>query len=736
MSARPKSTFVVVPISAASRLTGPRSRLAFRSTALLLAGLAGSAMSQPAQEGAQPGPMLAATPPHAQTCRIIAQGTSYGESSHWEDAHGIRWSRDKVLDRGYAYDVEQQLRVDASGALRSLRIRGSMPRGPVSERFDSDADTYRYESMIDHGQGRLPGGGFYLPFSQTIDIDFALAEALLKRPGRVIDLAPSGTARLEPLTKVQVSAGGETKTLRGFLLQTGTGGGLPIWFDGQRVFGVAQSLVYGMAGGLTCLPADWEGVAPKLMEAQERAGEARTAQLVPRLAPRLVRPIAFTHVKIFDAPRRRFLDDMTVVIERGRISSVGPAGRSELPAGVQIIPGVGKTLLPGLWDSHLHFGGDDSGALLLSLGITSVRDPGNFADHIFPRIRRINQGRLLGPRIIPMMIIDGPGPYSVFIGQKVATPAEALEAVRLAHRQGFAGVKTYGSLDPALVPVIVAEARRLGLRVQGHIPHGMRALDAVRAGFNEINHANFLLHQALPDSVMQRSETLERHYGPIRLSDSIDLRGSEMVRLFDALRANRVTVDPTLGVLRHLWTDVDGELSPAYRPIAAMLPFQTIRRMKTGGLAPEPGMTRADAFRAFEKLKSLVPELYRRGIPVVAGTDTTGLELAFELELYVESGLTPAEALSTATIIPAQSFGLSDRTGSIESGKLAEVVLVSGDPSKRIGDIRNVELVVTQGRLMNASALRAAVGLITSTGAGPGQIRAVSSRHRRAAEAR
>ncbi len=692
----------------------------FRSGPLLVACFAATASSQPASSTAPPDPALATPPPNARTCRITAGGTSYGQSSRWQDANGIRWSRDTVLDRGYAYDVEQQLRIDSAGVLRSMRIRGSTPRGPASERFDSQGDAFSYESAVDRGEGRVSGGGFYLPFAQTIDADFALAEALLGREGRSIGLAPSGTARLEPLTSVQVTAGGETKTLTAYSLETG-GSSQPIWFEGRRVFGLAQSLNYGMAGWLTCLPQGWEQVAPELKEAQERAAQERTAAMVPRLAPRLDGPLAFTNVRIFDARQRRFVENMTVVVENGLISWVGEAAQANLAEGARIVPGDGKTLIPGLWDSHVHYGGDDAGVLLLSQGITSVRDPGSFADQIFPRIRRIQDERLLGPRIIPMMIIDGPGPLSVFLAQRVSTRDEAIAAVRLAHRQGYAGVKTYGSLDRSLVPVIVAEARRLGLRVQGHIPRGMRALDAVEAGYNEINHGNFLLLQALPDSVVQRTDTLERHYGPIRLSGEIDLGSPEMRRLFDALAANRVTVDPTLGVLRHLWTDVDGELAAAFRPIEAMLPFQAIRSLRTGGIAMEQGRTRADAFRAFRKLQSLVPELYRRGIPVVAGTDGSGLELAFELELYVEAGLLPAEALATATIIPAESFGMGARTGSIEVGKLAELVLIAGNPAQRIGDIRNVELVVTRGRLMNGSEMREAAGLIApSPAARPG----------------
>jgi hypothetical protein len=655
-------------------------------------------------------PTLSAAPEHAWTCDLTVGGTRYGSFARWSDGSGARRSRDSLLDRGYAYEVEQETRFDAGGDLKLLTIRGTTSSGPVEESYSATPGGYWFKSLVDEGSGPFRPNLHYVPFAESIDALFNLAEAALRSPSRSVEIAPGGKAELELLGRVQVRKGAETKELSGYQLRGGFGR-QPIWFDGATVFGVAQSLGYGRAGGYTCLPRGWEHVAADLKKAQDERAAERASALVSELAPVLKQPVAFKDVRLFVSRARSFAEHMTVVVEDGVITAVGKSGRTRIPRGARVVPGAGRTLLPGLWDSHLHFFSDEAGTLLLSQGITSVRDPGNFAEDIIPRMRRIEDGRLLGPRVIPMMIIDGPGPLSVFVGVKVSTEAEALEAVRLAKRQGFAGVKTYGSLDPKLVPGIVAEAKRLGLRMQGHVPHGMRALDAVMAGYDEINHGNFLLLQAAPDEVINRTDTLERHYGPMRLADQIDVTGPSIGGLLDEIARRGVVVDATLSVLEHLWTDQDGNIGAAYRPIAESLDYQFLRGQRQGGIAPAPGLDRPAILKAFGRLKELLPELRRKGVRFVAGSDMNGLVLAHELELYVEAGLTPAEALASATIAPAEAFGLSARTGSVEVGKLAELVLVQGDPGTRISDIRNVELILTQKRLMEAARLRRATGL-------------------------
>ncbi len=154
----------------------------------------------------------------------------------------------------------------------------------------------------------------------------------------------------------------------------------------------------------------------------------------------------------------------------------------------------------------------------------------------------------------------------------------------------------------------------------------------------------------------------------------------------------------------------NGDLSPAYAPFAGTLPPVTERGFRTGGLAVPKDLTRADYRASFAKLVQLLGRMHKAGIPIVAGTDGSGIEIVRELELYLQAGFTPAEALAAATIVPARLLGVDRHTGSIKVGKAADLALVAGDPSTRIEDLRQTRLVVLDGKLLDADALREAAG--------------------------
>jgi cytosine/adenosine deaminase-related metal-dependent hydrolase len=376
-----------------------------------------------------------------------------------------------------------------------------------------------------------------------------------------------------------------------------------------------------------------------------------------------------------------------------------------------VIDGTGKTLVPGLWDNHQHYGDDSTGPLLLATGITSVRDPGNQIEELLARKKRIESGQLLGPRILPSMLIDGSGPYTAQVAVVVKNLDEALAAVRRAKDSGYFGIKLYGTIDPAWVKPMADLAHQLGLRVHGHIPQGMRPLDAVRAGYDEVTHINFVMMQAMPDDVVATSNGMNRFIGTGKYAADVDVHSPAMSSFLDELASRHIAVDPTVVTFESLYVPDRGSMPPAEVPYADTLPPQLSRAFLSGGMAPPPDLSRERMRASFAKLDALIPELYKRHIPVLAGTDGFGFDLIRELELYVNAGMTPEDALATATIIPAQTFHLGAQTGSLAKGKLAELALVDGDPSKNIGELRQVELVMRDGKLMKASELRAAIGI-------------------------
>jgi imidazolonepropionase-like amidohydrolase len=358
----------------------------------------------------------------------------------------------------------------------------------------------------------------------------------------------------------------------------------------------------------------------------------------------------------------------------------------------------------------MHVGDDSTGPMLLSLGVTSIRDPGNAVDATVSRANRIQKGELLSPAVYPSLLIDGKGPLAAQSGIEVDSAPSAVAAVRMAKEKGFTAVKFYGSMKPEWLTPAIAEAKKLDLHVHGHVPAGMRPADAIAAGYDEITHINMVMIQAMPDDVVKVSNGIQRFEGPGRYARNVDITAEPLKSLIQEMADKHIASDPTLVAFEALYVPENGELTEAYRPYLGTLPPVTERGFLTGGFTVPAGLTRADYRASFRKMEALAQALHKANVPIVAGTDGMGLEIVRELELYVEAGFTPAEALQTATINPARLVKTDSASGSIKVGKSADMVLVDGDPSQRIGDARRSVWVMSAGRLIDADELRTAVG--------------------------
>lgn len=648
---------------------------------------------------------LAKPPADAKVWTISSSNgaAQHGKVWLWSDAGGTHWSRQSFNLRGFVTEIDEQNRFAADGTIESIVVRGKTPSGDAAETYSSKDGSFTYKSPVDHGAGKLAANLDYVAFGGTFDSFTFILDGMLKSPTHSVDLLPSGQGKIEPLTTLEVNNGTEKKTLTAYAI---TGFGLspfPIWYDGDRLFGIA--------GVLSFVPAGWEKVTDEMSKAQDAALAKRAPAQVAALAKTPWGRVVFKNVKLFDSDARKFRTGMTVVVENGRIAASGAAAKIKTPANAEVIDGAGKTLIPGLWDNHQHYGDDSTGPLLLANGITSVRDPGNQPEELMARKKRIDDGELLGQRIVPSLLIDGPGPYTAQVAVVVHNQDEALAAVHRAKDKGYFGIKLYGSIDPAWVKPMATLAHQLGLHVHGHIRHGMRALDAVHAGYDEITHINFVMMQALPDDIVQTSNGMNRFIGTGKYAADVDLHSKMMQDYLDELAARHIAVDPTLVTFESLYVPDPGTYPPADAPYADTLPSQFARGFLLSAMAPTPDLSRERMRASFAKLKALIPELNRRHIEVLAGTDGVGFDLIRELELYVEAGLTPEDALATATINPATVYGMTAKTGSLAKGKLAELALIDGDPQTRIGDLRQVELVMRDGKMMNAQALRASLGI-------------------------
>jgi imidazolonepropionase-like amidohydrolase len=646
---------------------------------------------------------LATPPANARHFTIVSTAGPHGESWMWTTADGTRMSRESLNLRGQVWEMDATGKPGADGMPAGVTVRGVTPQGDAAETFVIENRRARWKSPVDSGEAPYSAPRFYTSFGGPIDLTAWLVERLVAAPNQTLDLLPGGQVRAEKLTTIDVGEGSSRQTVTAWAISGLSNAPIPIWTDARGMF-------FGFHVGLAWLPKGYESALPALEKAQDDALATRVASLSKQLARTPSGAVAFTHVQLYDAELRRFLPDHTVVVEKDRIVAIGPSSATKVPQGAEQIDGRGKTLVPGLWDCHMHVGGDYTGLQELSLGVTSIRDPGNSDPATMDRAKRRASGSLLFPHVYASSLIDGKGPYTAQVANVATSEAEAVDLVRRAKANGFVGVKFYGTLDPKWLPAAIAEAKKLGLHVHGHIPAGIRPLDAINAGYDEITHINWIVMQAMPEEVIKVSNGIARFEGPGRYARQIDVDAPPMRAILTAMAAKKIVTDPTMVAFEGLYVPEMGDLSPAYSPFVGTLPPTTERGFRLGGFAVPKDLTRADYRASFAMMKTVLAAMHRAKVPIVAGTDGVGVELVRELEIYVEAGLTPTEALATATIQPARLLNVEDRTGSIAVGKAADLVLVDGDPSKRIGDLRNTRVVMMDGKMMDADALRKAAG--------------------------
>ncbi len=365
-------------------------------------------------------------------------------------------------------------------------------------------------------------------------------------------------------------------------------------------------------------------------------------------------------------------------------------------------------VLPGLWDMHVHMGEVD-GVLHLAAGVTSVRDLANDIDTVLDLRKRIEVGQLVGPRMVLAGIIDGPGPYAGPTSVLVDTEAEARAAVDRYAELGYEQIKIYSSVPRALVPVIAEHAHMRRMRVSGHVPAHMRAEEAVRAGYDEIQHANMLVLNFLPDVRDTRTPLRFTAVGD-RAAD-LDLDSPPVRAFVELLKARGTVVDPTLEVFEEMFSAGPGEIPEGYRPVADRLPPQIRRALAVGGL-PADGAKRERYRASFQRMVELVGLLDRSGVAIVAGTDSMpGFSLHRELELYVRAGIPAARVLQRATLGAARVMKRDGELGSIAPGKLADMVLIDGDATRDIGAVRAVDTVIKGGVRYSVAELLEQVGV-------------------------
>lgn len=639
--------------------------------------------------------------------KVTMAGNDAGFQTVERKANGTVVVHYEFTDRGRGPSLDATYRLSEAGLPLALEVSGNeYMKATVAERFAVEGGRARWTNRGEHGEVAVAPAtsAFYSSYDGVPEELALLADALLGTPGRRLALLPAGEATAEVVARRTVSSGaGEPAEIR--LVEVGGLGFAPsyLWLD-------ANGLLFAQVSPWFAVVREgFAATSAELQKVQDERSRAFYRDLSATLRRRAPGGLLLRNARLFDSERKTIHEGWSVLVVGDRIAAVGPDSEIASPAGAQTVDAAGATLLPGLWDMHTHQGEGD-GLLHLAAGVLGARDLANDMEAVGELKRQWESGETLGPRLVLAGFLDGPGPFA---GPSQALASSFEEAKPWLDRYAAAGyvqVKLYSSLKPELVAPIAAYVHAQGMRLSGHIPAFMTAEQAVRAGYDEIQHANMLVLNFLFDEV-QDTRTPARFTAVAEKAAGLDLESPAVTAFLDLLAERGIVLDPTLSIFEGMFTARPGEISPDFAAVADRLP-PTVRRGYLGGGLPIPAGG-AERYRAsFRKLEALVYAAWKRGIRIVAGTDSlAGFALHRELELYAEAGIPNLDVLALATLGAARVAGRERDLGSVRAGKLADFILVAGRPDEAMSDIRKVTQVVRAGALIDVAAIDRALGV-------------------------
>ena len=637
---------------------------------------------------------------------LVDNGVKAGEQIVDINAKGETKVRFIFKDNGRGPELNETIKLNADGTIASYIGQGKSTFGSlINETYQRQGNQASWSAGEKKGSSKIEGSALYLPVDGSAEVSSIAIGAIAKSGKDHIALLPSGKLSQKPVSNLLVKKAGEQQQVQ-LVVQTGVG------LEPNFVWattGENPRLFASLApGAFTLIEEGWQENAEQMAEIQQAAEIKLLEQLATDLPVALPGLSVIRNARIFDSVSATVGKPQDIYFLRGKITAIVPTGSLTTVAENQI-DAKGRIVVPGLFDMHGHISRWE-GPLHLAAGVTSLRDMGNDNISLQQMIDEISSDRLLAPTIFPTGFLEGESPYSARNGFVVKDLKGAKLAIDWYASHGYHQLKIYNSFPKEVLKDTVAYAHQRGLRVSGHVPAFLTAEEVISAGFDEIQHINQLLLNFLvkPDT---DTRTLERFYLPAKQVAALDLRSAKVQKYIKLMKDKGISVDPTLATFDFL-KKVDGTVGDPWKDIVDHLPPDLQRRYHTAELEIPDAETAKVYAKSYAKMVEFVGMMYNAGIPIVAGTDElAGFTLQGELELLVKAGLTPAQALQVATLNGARFSNAATHKGQIAVGMDADILLVDGDPTKNIADIRKLALVVTQGKAMYPAKIYQAMGI-------------------------
>jgi hypothetical protein len=592
----------------------------------------------------------------------------------------------KVSNNGRGPKLQEHMRLSPAGVPTDWTIDGSSLFGaPVHERFGWSQGHAKWQSQADQGERATASPPLYIGNDASPWAEGVYARAALKAKDHTVALLPDGRLKVRLAKSLSVQHAGK-----------------PLSLDIYELSGIDLNPSYVMldkqgdlfAAGAV-LREGYEDVRPALAKARAEIDTERAEAAQQALAHRFSGPVRIRNVRIFDSEKMVVTGPSDVVVFRDRIAAVVAPGSLPVEPDETVIDGAGATLVPGLHDMHSHTD-LDTNLFNLAAGVTATRDMGNENDKIIAISDGLAAGRFAGPRIVRNGLLEGRSPYSARIGFVADSLPQAIDDVRWYAGHGFYEVKIYNSLNPDWVAPVAAEAHRLGMGVTGHVPAFTTPDRVIEEGYNSIAHVN----QLVLGWILKPGEDTRT---PLRLTGmtraaNLDLNSEPVRRTVALMQSHHVALDTTIVVLEQLMLSRANEVEPGDKAYLDHMPIGFERYRRRSFVTINSPADDAAYHAGFDKLMQVIAMLDRDGVQLLPGTDeNNGFMLQRELELYVGAGISPAKTLRLATLDAARYLHQDAELGSIERGKLADFILVDGDPTKDIGAIRRNRMTMVGG---------------------------------------